>query len=139
MSNRFKIKDLGNPEYVIGIHIDYDKSNRSLKLNQKLYIETIAEKFQQTKTKSEIQATSTSVKIIKDMGSSPTNKSYRSLIGSLIYTTLTRPDIAVIVSQLFSVLENPQETHWNVGIKVLRYLYTIINKSLHYKSENKTN
>ena len=137
MSNRFKIKDLGDPEYVIGIHIDYNRSKRSLKLNQKLYIETIAEKFQQTKAKPVIQPASTDVKITKDMGSPPTNKPYRSLIGSLIYATLTRPDIAVIISQLSSVLENPQEAHWNAGIRVLRYLYTTRNKSLDYKPENK--
>ena len=71
------------------------------------------------------------------MGSPPTNKPHRSLIGSLIYVTLTRSDIDVIISQLSSVLEKPQETHWNVGIRVLRYLYTTRNKSLDYKPENK--
>ena len=71
------------------------------------------------------------------MGSPPTNKPYRSLIGSLIYSTLTRPDITVIISQLSSVLDKPQEAHWNAGIRVLRYLYTTKNKSLDYKPENK--
>ena len=25
MKNRFKLKDMGDPEYIIGIHIDYHK------------------------------------------------------------------------------------------------------------------
>ena len=137
MKDRFKIKDLGTPEYVIGVHIDYDKPNQTLKLNQKLYIETIAEKFGQTKAKPVIQPASTDVKITKDMGSPPTNKPYRSLIGSLIYATLTRPDVSTIISQLSRVLENPQEAHWNAAIRVLRYLYTTRDKALIYNPTQK--
>ena len=139
MKDRFKITDLGKPEYVIGMHIDYNQSEQTLKLNQKLYIETIAEKFGQTKSKPEIQPASTDAKITKDMESPLTDKPYRSLIGSLIYATLTRPDIATVISQLSRVLENPQEAHWKAGIRVLRYLYTTRGKSLKYEPENQLN
>ena len=71
------------------------------------------------------------------MGSPPTNKPHRNLIGSLTCATLTRPDVAVTMSQLSSVIENPQEAHWKTGIRVLRHLYTTRNKSLDFKSENK--
>ena len=106
---------------------------RVLKLNQKLYIETIAEKFGQTDGRSEITPCSTNTRITKDMGSPPTSKPYRALIGSLIYATMTRPDICTIVSQLSRVLENPQEAHWNAAIRVLRYLFQTREKSLVYK------
>ena len=76
MKKRFKLKDMGDPEYIIGIHIDYDRDKRNLKLNQKLYVETIAEKFGQTNGKPEITPCSTSVKITKDMGSPLTSKPY---------------------------------------------------------------
>ena len=34
LKSRFKITDLGVPEYVIGIHIDYNKEKRKPKLNK---------------------------------------------------------------------------------------------------------
>ena len=133
MKTKFKLTDLGEPEYIIGIHINYDMRKRVLKLNQKLYIETIAEKFGQTDGRPEVVPCSTSTRITKDMGSPPTSKPYRALIGSLIYATMTRPDICTIVSQLSRVLENPQEAHWNAAIRVLRYLFQTREKSLVYK------
>ena len=84
MKNRFKLKNMRESEYIIGMHINYDRDKRNLKLNQKLYIETITEKFGQTNGKPEVTPCSTSVKITKDMGSPQTLKPYRGLIGSLI-------------------------------------------------------
>ena len=59
-----------------------------------------------------------------------TTKPYRALIGSLIYATVTRPDIAVSVSKLSRYLEHPQEAHWKAGIRVLRFLLTTKDKEL---------
>ena len=101
-----------------------------------MYIETLTEKFGQVNVKPELLPAMTSVKIEKDMGSPPTDKPYRSLIGSLIYSTLTRPDVATIVSQLSRMLDCPQEAHWNAGIRVLRYLLTTKDRSLNYDPEN---
>ena len=41
----FRIKDLGKPRYTAGMHIEYNRMKRKLKLNQRLYIETIAKRF----------------------------------------------------------------------------------------------
>ncbi|POM71544.1 LOW QUALITY PROTEIN: Polyprotein [Phytophthora palmivora] len=50
------------------------------------------------------------------------SKPYRSLIGCLPSITMcTRPDIAYVVTQLSSFLENPDS---NIAIRVLRYLKT---------------
>ena len=38
LKQKFKVKDIGVPVYVIGIHIDCNKGNRKLNLNQRLYI-----------------------------------------------------------------------------------------------------
>ena len=64
------------------------------------------------------------------MGSPLTTKPYRALVGSLIYATVTRPDIAVVVSKLSRYLEKPQEAHWKAGIRVLRFLLTTKERSL---------
>ena len=100
MKKTFKITDLGVPKYVIGVHIDYNRTEHRLKLNQRLYIETLTEKIGQVKLRPTILPSMTSVKIEKDMGSPSADGPYRSLIGNLIYVTLKRPVVVTIVSQL---------------------------------------
>jgi hypothetical protein len=52
-------------------------------------------------------------------------KEYGELIGSLQYIAQgTRPDIAHAVSRLATVLNNPGVIHWNMGLRVVRYLNT---------------
>ena len=74
--------------------------------------------------------TITSIKIEKDTNSPPTDKPYRNVIGSLIDAALTRPDVSTIVSQLFRVLNCPQEAHWQARIGAFRYSYKTKDKSL---------
>lgn len=45
MNQKFRTKDLGKPEYVIGMYIDYDREGRKLKLSQELYLETLGKKY----------------------------------------------------------------------------------------------
>ena len=40
LSKKFWTKDLGKPEYVVGMHIDYDQDQQKLLLSQKLYLKT---------------------------------------------------------------------------------------------------
>ena len=127
--NHYKIKNLGPAKYFIGMHLQYNMG-KQLSINQQLYIENMGHRFGQdgckpTKTQSDCNA-----KLRKDMQSPPTTKPYRSLVGSLIYATLTRPDIAVSVSQLSRYLEAPQESHWKAGIRVLRFLLTTKQRAL---------
>ncbi|XP_020684800.1 uncharacterized protein LOC110101293 [Dendrobium catenatum] len=47
---------------------------------------------------------------------------YRSITGSLQYLTLTRPDIAYSVNQLFQHMHNPEPQHIYMLKKLLRYI-----------------
>eukprot|EP00253_Pinus_taeda_P027830 PITA_27830 len=47
---------------------------------------------------------------------------YRQLVGSLIYLTTTRLDIAYVVSVLSQFMTRPHENHWVAAKGVLRYL-----------------
>ena len=67
LRNSFKIKHLGNPQYVIGIHIDYDMERRTLKLNQALYINNMAQRFGQQNSKPTKQPADPNTKLSKDM------------------------------------------------------------------------
>lgn len=45
---------------------------------------------------------------------------YRQLVGSLIYLTTTRPDLAYAVSVLSHFMTQPHDIHWSTVKGVLR-------------------
>ena len=53
---------------------------------------------------------------------------YRSLVGSLIYLTHTRPDITQAVSMLSRFMHSPSVLHYETTKRVLRYLKVGLSK-----------
>ena len=65
-----------------------------------------------------------------------TPKAYRSLVGGLMYTLITRPDVAAAVSVCERYLDHPREDHMVAAKRVLRYLYHTCHMSLVYNKFN---
>ena len=58
---------------------------------------------------------------------------YSRVIGCLMYLmNCTRPDIAYAVSRLSRYTSNPGKEHWKALMRVLGYLKSTMNFSLHY-------
>ncbi len=138
-----KAKDLGFPEYIIGMHIEQDKDG-NITLNQKLYIETLLRRFNMMNCKTSETPADTNVKLHK--GLSPTTnkemekmngKPYRSLVGALLYVVLTRPDIAVAVNECCRHMQNPGMTMWTAAKRILRYIKGTLNYKLCFNTESK--
>ncbi|XP_015933162.1 uncharacterized mitochondrial protein AtMg00810-like [Arachis duranensis] len=47
---------------------------------------------------------------------------YRSVVGSLQYLTVTRPDLAYSVNKVAQFMQSPLEAHWKLVKRVLRYV-----------------
>ncbi|KAF1313386.1 Integrase catalytic core protein, partial [Globisporangium splendens] len=130
ISKRFKIKDLGQARFILGIEVHHDISAKTLSISQKSYIDSVIERFGQTNAAPSLTPIDPSTHLSKgDEAQSEADraemetKPYRSLIGSLMYLACgTRPDIAVAVARLSRFLENPGPKHWDAGIKVVKYL-----------------
>lgn len=56
---------------------------------------------------------------------------YRSLIGSLHYLSITRPDVAFPVNMLAQQMQSPTSAHMQALKRVLRYLKSTISHGLH--------
>ncbi|KAG6529457.1 hypothetical protein ZIOFF_011655 [Zingiber officinale] len=62
-------------------------------------------------------------------------KLYRSLVGSLIYLTNTRPDIVQPVSVLSRFMSKPSKVHYAAAKRVLRFLQGTMKQGLRYVKE----
>jgi len=74
------------------------------------------------------------LKLSKDDGSEEVDASlYRSLVGSLMYLTATRPNLMFAVSMLSRFMTSPKKSHWEAGKRILRYVVGTIDHGIHYK------
>ena len=66
-------------------------------------------------------------KLCKDDGHNKANeKFYRSMIGSLLYLTSTRPHIMFASSYLSRLIQNPSQHHIGIAKRLLRYMKELL-------------
>jgi len=58
---------------------------------------------------------------------------YRHLVGSLIYLTLTQPDISYPVGVVSRYMSNPKKPHLDAVKRILKYIKGTINFGILYK------
>jgi len=58
---------------------------------------------------------------------------YRSVVGALQYTTITRPELSYAVNKVCQFMANPMDSHWTAVKRILRYLKGSIHHGLHFK------
>ena len=47
---------------------------------------------------------------------------YRSVVGALLYATITQPEISFSVNKVCQFMSDPTEQHWAAVKRILRYL-----------------
>ncbi|KAL0456199.1 UNVERIFIED_CONTAM: Retrovirus-related Pol polyprotein from transposon RE2 [Sesamum latifolium] len=97
MMKTFEMSDLGLMHFFLGIEINQEKER--IFICQKKYTKTLLKKFRMEGCKTVTTPLVTGEKYQKEDGSRKVDGSiYRSLIGSLLYRTATRPDIMFATS-----------------------------------------
>ena len=66
----------------------------------------------------------------------PNPSLYIRLVGSLVYLTVTRPDISYAVHQVSQYLSAPRSTHYVVILRILRYLKGTLFHGLFYSAQS---
>jgi Reverse transcriptase (RNA-dependent DNA polymerase) len=126
----FKISDLGELSWLLGLKVTHNCSARTITLSQKAYVEMILEHFNLLDAKSATKPMDSNTMLTPEQ--SPNTHAelqvmddvpYQRAIGSLMYmSTSTRPDIAFAVATISQFMRNPGKAHWEAAKCVLCYL-----------------
>ncbi|XP_060971854.1 retrovirus-related Pol polyprotein from transposon RE1 isoform X2 [Cannabis sativa] len=121
LNHTFALKQLGSLHYFLGIEAYRDSTG--IYLSQSKYVADLLNRLKLTGTKPCSTPAAPRQTLSRSEGEPMDDPSlYRSTIGALQYLTLTRPDIAYIVSKLSQFLHCPTTTHWQACKRVLKYL-----------------
>ena len=133
LSEQFKMKDMGQLHYCLGVNIVFGQ--KWAWLHQQQYIMLMLRKFALTDTNTVSTPADCNVKLVKDDHvSKPTDQvEYRSMVGSLLYIAMgTHPDIAQEVGAVSKFCSNPSEAHKTAVKRIFRYLKKTTNLALKY-------
>jgi hypothetical protein len=140
LASHFKLRDLGETSFLLGIKITRDIPNHSISLSQHQYIVDMLDKYGfstctsiSTPMDPGLQLTKTTTLSTEDkefMSKVP----YISAVGSLMYLAhSTRPDITYAVGVLARYSSNPSPIHWKAVKHLFRYLQGTKDYQLVYK------
>lgn len=125
----------------VGLQIERDVVNNTLKIHQRSYLERILKRFNMADYKVLSTPMDINAKLIKSIEKSNNEKNYpyKEAIGSLIYLMIgSRPDIAYSVSKLSQFMDAYDKTHWTAVKHILRYLKGTLDLGIAYQ-RNGTN
>lgn len=137
MMQEFEMTDLGLLHYFLGIEVKQDENG--IFISQEKYARDLMKKFRMEDAKPSSTPVEVGLKLSEDDDSKFVDPTlYRSLVGSLMYLTATRPDITYGVSLISRFMEQPKRTHWEAGKRILRYVRGTLGDGIYYQKANGT-
>ena len=136
----FKIVDMGECAWILGMQLRRKRDERELHLGQELYTENILSRFNMSRCKPVDVPMKDKPRLrAREEGEELTEQPYRSLVGALMYLAVcTRPDIAYAVGQLARYCSAPTCAHWDAALHLLRYLRGTTQEGLLYECKGKS-
>ncbi|GKA03290.1 putative ribonuclease H-like domain-containing protein [Tanacetum coccineum] len=135
MKSRFQMSSMGELTFFLGLQVKQNKGG--IFISQDKYVAEILKKFDLVNVKAAITPMETKLPLTKDEEAFDVDVHlYRSMIGSLMYLTASRPDImyAVCVCSRFQV--TPKTSHLNAVKRIFKYLKGKPNLGLWYPRES---
>jgi histone deacetylase 1/2 len=139
LRDSFAIKDLGDLHYFLGIEVT--RNSDGIVLRQAKYARDLLLREGMKDCKQASSPMCTAERLSKHEGkllSLREASRYRSVVGTLQYLTLTRPDIAFAVNKVCQFMQNPTDLHWIAAKRILRYVKGTLQGGLLINKSNST-
>jgi hypothetical protein len=121
MSKEFEMSMIGELTYFLDFQVKQMKDGNFL--SQEKYTKDLLKRFNMEKCKPIKTPMPTNGHLDLDEGGNPVNQTlYRSMIGSVLYLTASRPDIMFSVCMCARFQSNPKKAHLRAVKRILRYL-----------------
>ncbi|GJT46123.1 uncharacterized mitochondrial protein-like protein [Tanacetum coccineum] len=121
MHEKFQMSSMGELTFFLGLQVKQKKDG--IFISQDKYVAEILKKFRFTKVKTASTPMETQKPLLKDEdGEEVDVHMYRSMIGSLMYLTSSRPDIMFVVCACARYQVNPKVSHLHAVKRIFRYL-----------------
>src|SRR5690242_16368810 len=115
MMNKYEVNDMGQVHHILGIKVT--RINNTIMLDQHTYIKQKLKLFNMSECKDASVPGDVNV-MLDDKSESSDMNLYRSIVGSLIYASMTtRPDITHAVNITARYMHNPTTTHMRAALK----------------------
>jgi hypothetical protein len=121
IENEFQMSMMGELTFFLGIQLKQTKQGTFV--HQAKYMKDLMKKFNMAELKpvSTLMKSAATLGLDED-GEAVDQREYKSMIGSLLYLTATRPDIQFVVGLCVRFLASPCSSHQTVIQQIFRYL-----------------
>jgi hypothetical protein len=138
MTSTFEMSMVGELKFFLGLQIV--QSKEGISISQSKYAKNLVKKFGLENASHMRTPMGSSQKLCKDEeGKSVDHTLYRSMIGSLLYLTASRPDIMFSVCLCARYQADPKESHLTAVKRIIRYVSGTINLGLNFTRDTNTN
>jgi transposase InsO family protein len=132
---KYKIKIADEVEFILGMKIERNRQQRTIKIHQGLYTKSILERFGMANSKQ--AKTPTSLERLTKIKETSVTCPYQEAVGALLYLSIsTRPDIAYAVHAVSKHIKAHGDDHWTAVKRIFRYLVGTQSAELLYKPDS---
>ncbi|GJW78698.1 putative ribonuclease H-like domain-containing protein [Tanacetum coccineum] len=121
MKDKFQMSSMGELTFFLGLQVQQKK--KGIFISQDKYVNEILRKYNYTDVKSASTPTDLEKPLVQDGDAADVDEHlYRSMIGSLMYLTASRPDIMFAVCACARFQVSPKTSHLLAVKRIFRYL-----------------
>ncbi|KAK7368917.1 hypothetical protein VNO80_10950 [Phaseolus coccineus] len=133
MKKEFDMYDLGRMRYFLGVEVV--QNSDGIFICQSKYAEEVLERFGMERRNPVNNPIIPGCRLSKSGNGavSVDATKYKQLVGSLLYLTVTRPDLMYAVGLISRYMEKPTEMHLQAAKRILRYLKGTVELGIGYR------
>jgi hypothetical protein len=135
MKNEFQMSMMGELTFFLGIQVKQTKQGTFV--HQAKYTKDLMKKFHKAELKPVSTPMSTTTSLVPDEdGEAVDQREYKSMIGSLMYLMMTRPDIHFIVCLCVHFQASPRSSYRTAIQQIFRYLKCTLEFGIWYSASS---